>query len=123
MLHKPDLEQNSRHRQSPDDREQRPTPASSKVDEQEWRISPGDEQIDGGMVADSEDSLQPPGANAVIERGGRIEANEGAAVDRATYDSPRTTTHRCENHQHEETGNAQRQANAVRQTVGKFFGG
>ncbi len=75
------------------------------------------------MVADSENSLQPPGANAVVERRGRIEADEGAAVDRATYDSPRAATHRCEDHQHHEASDAQRQANAVRQAVGKFFGG
>jgi hypothetical protein len=72
MLDKPDLEQNPRHRQPPDDREQGPTPASSQVDEQEWGVSPGDEQIDGGVVADLENPLQLPGANAVIERRGRI---------------------------------------------------
>ncbi len=123
MFHKPDFEQNPRHRQSPDDREQRPTPASTQIDEQEWGVSPGDEQIYGGVIADLENSLQPPGANAVIERRGRIEADEGAAVDRATYDSPRAATHRCENDQYDEAGHAQRQANAVCQAVGKFFCG
>src|SRR5713226_7978857 len=75
------------------------------------------------MVADSENSLQPPGANAVVERRGRIEADEGAAVDRATYDSPRAATHRCEDNQHHEAGDTQCQANAVCQAVGKLFRG
>src|SRR5712691_12472881 len=52
MLYKPHLEENPRHRQPPDYREQRPTPASTQIDEQEWGVRPGDEQIDGGMVAD-----------------------------------------------------------------------
>ena len=68
-----------------------------------------------------ENSLETPGVNAVIERRGRIEADEDAAVDRSAYDSPRAAAHRCEGHQHHEAGDTQRQADAVRQAVGKFF--
>ena len=57
----------------------------------------------------------------MIERRGRVEADKSAAIDRATYDSPRAATHRCEDHQHHEAGDAQHQASAVREAVGKFF--
>jgi len=106
MLHKPNLEENPRDCESPNYPKERPAPASAQIDEQEGRVSPGDQQIDSGVVADLENSLEPPGASAVVERRGRIEADESDAVDHATHNSPRTAAHRCEDHQHQEARDA-----------------
>ncbi len=52
VINEPELEDDSRHGERPNNREERPAPAASQSDEREWSVGAGDEQIDRAVVED-----------------------------------------------------------------------
>jgi hypothetical protein len=59
--------------------------------------------------------------NTVIERRGRIERDQRRPVNAAAYNVPDAATRERECNQRDKTGEAHRQADAVRDTVGYLF--
>lgn len=58
MVNEPDFEDDPGHGASPHDTEQRPSPPAPQIDEQEWRVRSGNQQIDRRVVEDFQDALE-----------------------------------------------------------------
>ncbi len=120
-VHEPEFEEDARESQRPHNPQKRPAPCPAQVDEQEWRVGARDEQVNRGVVEDFENALPVRQLDAVIERGGSVQADERGAVDRAAHDAPSAAAHRRENKKHNEAGDAEHEAEPVRHAVRQFF--
>ena len=107
--------------QPPDDAEEAPAPAAAQVDQDERRIGAGDEQVNGRVVDDAADMLDPLAAAAVVERGTGEQQDQGGAVDAAADDVPGVAVPGGHDHQHGQPAQAEHGAQPVGQGVDRFF--
>lgn len=121
VINEPEFEDDSCHRESPDNREERPAPAAAKGDKRERRVGASDEQIDCAVIEDLQSALRARRRQGVIERRSGVNANESASVYRAADDLQSAAAQNGEHQQHDETGDAEKQADSVRNAVGQFF--
>ncbi len=121
VINEPELEDDSRHRERPNNREKRPAPAAAKSHKCERSVCASDEQINRAMVEDLQSALGARRRQSVVERGSGVNANESAPVDSATDDLQGAAAQNGEHQQHDETGDAEKQADSVRNAVGQFF--
>lgn len=79
------LEQDPQQGQPPDYAEKYPTPPATQSDQQEWRVSAGNQKVDADMVENPQQGLDIPGGDGVIEGGESIKQEDGGPEYATTY--------------------------------------
>lgn len=87
-VHGDALRDHSGHGQRPDNSKEGPSYWPAQGDEREGRVGCGDEQINGGVIEDPEDTAGARAHQGVVEGGADIDENQRARKDGARDDEP-----------------------------------
>ena len=120
---KKDLEENTEYRTPPDHAENGPAQCTAQRNEGIRGIGSCNEQVDGGMIDDLENS---PGARAsrrVVERRPKVEKDERHTIDGTADHLPCTFSKAGKNNEYNEYGNTDEKTDPMREGIGQLLGG
>ena len=115
------VQDNAHNRQSPDNAKQGPTPHASQVNKGDRRITAGDQQVNRGMIQNSENTSGFTGACTVVDCRANIENDQRQAIDAIADDTPDIALANRNCHKGHEAGQAKQDAGPMRDAVENRF--
>src|SRR2546426_6148598 len=84
-------------------------------------VGPGDQEVDGEVVEDSEHALGAGWGDGVVERGREVADDQTGAEDRASRDVPAVAAQSSMHHHHDEGSHRERRGDARGDAVGDLL--